>query len=61
MLVEMDDATAYGEGRFKGVAPYGTRLFAVVFTPRDEDTVRIISLRRASNSEIHRYESQDTR
>jgi uncharacterized protein len=33
----------------------GGRLYNVVFTPRDE-TMRIISLRKASNMEIDAYE-----
>jgi uncharacterized DUF497 family protein len=41
-----------------GVAPREGRLYTVVFTMRDDETPRIISLRRATNTEIERYETQ---
>jgi uncharacterized DUF497 family protein len=34
------------------------RLYTVVFTMRDDETPRVISLRRATNTEIERYETQ---
>jgi len=40
------------------VAPQGRRLYTLVFTMKDADTPRIISLRRATNSEIEHYEAQ---
>jgi uncharacterized DUF497 family protein len=55
MLVVPDTRKAYGEDRYRGIALLGDRLYSVVFTPRDE-TMRIISLRRASNKEIDAYE-----
>jgi uncharacterized DUF497 family protein len=59
MLVELDDSQDYGEERWLGTAPEGGKLYYVVFTVNDEETIRIISLRRATNSEIRRYETQD--
>jgi uncharacterized protein len=56
MQVRPDDAEDYGEDRWIGVAPSVDRLYTVVFTVRDEDTMRIISLRRATNIEIQSYE-----
>ena len=55
MLVIPDTRHAYGEDRYRGIALLGGRLYNVVFTPRDE-TMRIISLRKASNMEIDAYE-----
>ena len=59
MQIEPDDSQDFGEERWLGVAPAGGELYAVVFTSRnDDETMRIISLRRASNSEVRRYETQ---
>jgi uncharacterized protein len=58
MLMEPDDSQAYGEDRWLGIAPEGSRLYFVVFTVSDEETIRIISLRLATNSEVRRYETQ---
>lgn len=59
MLVELDDSQDYAEERWLGTAPEGGKLYYVVFTVNDEETIRIISLRRATNSEIRRYETQE--
>ncbi len=58
MMVQVDDRENYGEERWIGVAPHGGRLYTVVFTIRENDIPRIISLRRATNSEIENYEAQ---
>jgi uncharacterized protein len=58
MLVQVDDREDYGEERWIGVAPQEGRLYTVVFTMRDDETPRIISLRRATNTEIEGYETQ---
>lgn len=50
-----DDRKDYGELREIGYAVIGVRLYCVVFTQRDE-TFRVISLRKANNREIDRYE-----
>jgi uncharacterized protein len=55
VLVVQDTRHEYGEDRYRGIALLGGRLHSVVFTPRDE-TMRIISLRKASNTEIDAYE-----
>jgi uncharacterized DUF497 family protein len=41
-----------------GIAPQGGRLYTAVFTMRDDETLRIIGLRRATNTEIERCETQ---
>lgn len=55
MRVKLAKRRDYGEERYLGIALLGDRLYSVVFTPRDE-TLRIISLRKASNTEIDAYE-----
>ena len=50
-----DDRIDYGELREIGYALIDTRLYCVVFTQRGE-TYRVISLRKANNREIDRYE-----
>ncbi len=55
MLVVPDTRFDYGEDRYRGIALLGGRLYSVIYTPRDE-TMRIISLRKASNQEMDLYE-----
>ena len=47
----------YGEPRHIGYGPIGRRLYCVVFVDQG-GTLRIISLRKANNREIDRYEIQ---
>lgn len=58
MLITEDDATDYGEERWTGIAPKGDRLYTLVYTERGAETMRVISLRHATNPEIRRYEQQ---
>ena len=44
--------------RWLGIAPQRDKLYAVVFTVREDETMRIISVRPATNSEVRRYETQ---
>jgi len=55
MHVKPDTRHDYGEDRYRGIALLGGRLYSVIYTPRGE-TLRIISLRRASNKEMDEYE-----
>ena len=50
-----DDRKDYGELREIGYAVIESRLYCVVFTQRG-DIFRVISLRKANNREIDRYE-----
>lgn len=50
-----DDRKDYGELREIGYAVIGARLYCVVFTQRGS-AFRVISLRKANNREIERYE-----
>jgi uncharacterized protein len=58
MLMEPEDRQDHGEERWLGTAPQGGKLYYVVFTVSDEETIRVISLRRATNSEVRLYETQ---
>lgn len=44
----------YGERRFRVFGYMEERLYAVVFTPR-EDAVHVISFRKANSREVKRY------
>ena len=44
----------YGERRFRVFGYIDERLYAVVFTPR-EDAIHIISFRKANSREVKRY------
>jgi uncharacterized protein len=50
-----DTRRNYGERRLVAYGKIASRLYVMVWTPRDE-TVRIISLRKANAREIDRYE-----
>jgi uncharacterized DUF497 family protein len=55
LLIATDTRRGNGEDRYKGFGGIGGRLYFVAFTPRD-DTMRVISFRKANNREIHDYE-----
>lgn len=54
-LVRADVRFDYGEPRLVAMAPIEQRLHGLVFTVEGR-TVRVISLRKANNKEIDRYE-----
>jgi len=56
MLTALDDREDYGEDRWIGLGRVKARVLVVVYTERDEDTIRIISLRKALRHERERYE-----
>jgi len=56
MLTEFDDREDYGEERWVGIGMLEARVVVIVFTERGEDTVRIISLRKALSHERDKYE-----
>lgn len=60
LLCKPDTRRNYGEPRQIGYAVAGDRLYCVVFVDRPEDAPterRIISLRKANNREVSRYEA----
>jgi len=52
---EVDARFNYGEERYRGFGYIGGRLHMVAFTVRDE-TMRVISLRKANSREVRDYE-----
>ncbi len=56
MLVALDDRQDYGEDRWIGIGILNTRVVVIVFTERGEDTIRIISMMKATTNERIRYE-----
>ena len=56
LVVDPNSRDDYGEKRWVGLGTVGGRIVYVVFTERDLDTVRIISLRKASHRERKEYE-----
>jgi hypothetical protein len=53
--VDPDIRRDYGEERFIATGRIGLRIHVLVFTPRGE-LVRVISLRKANDREMRRYE-----
>ena len=56
MLVDVDNREDYGETRFFGVGFLRNIVVAVVFAEPAEQTIRIISLRRALKYEREQFE-----
>lgn len=57
MWVTEDLRGDYGERRMIGFAPIGSRVYCLVYTLRNE-TVRVISLRKANRREVALYASK---
>jgi len=51
MLVDLDDRFDYEEDRWVGIGILRSQFVVVVFTEPDEETIRIISLRKALSYE----------
>jgi uncharacterized DUF497 family protein len=56
MLVALDDREDYGEDRWIGIGMLKTQVVIIVYTERDEKTIRIISMMKALTHERIRYE-----
>jgi uncharacterized DUF497 family protein len=56
MLIDLDDRVDYDEERWIGIGLLRTLVAVVIFTERANDTVRIISARKATRYERKRYE-----
>lgn len=56
MVVELDEREEYGEERWIGIGYLRNIVVVVVFVERRQDTVRIISARKANKYERKRYE-----
>ena len=55
MLVDIDNREDYGETRFFGIGFLRNIIVAIVFTERDEETIRVISLRKALKYEREHF------
>jgi uncharacterized protein len=58
LVADPDTAEDYGEKRWVGLGVSRGRILQVVFAKRGPDTVRIISLRKATRREIEQYEKK---
>ncbi|MHC5767260.1 MAG: BrnT family toxin [Nostoc sp.] len=56
LRISLDERQDYGEDRWIGLGILDGRIMVVVFTEPDEQTIRIISLRKALPYERKRYE-----
>jgi len=57
LLVKLDDRADYGEDRWTGVGMMSNGIVIVlVFTEKDQETIRIISMRKATKNERTSYE-----
>jgi uncharacterized DUF497 family protein len=57
MLVDIDDREDYGELRFFGIGFLKNFVVAIVFTESDEQTIRVVSIRRALTYEREQFEN----
>lgn len=55
LIVELDDRDDYGETRWAGIGVLEDRIVKVIFAEPTEDTIRIISLRKATKYERELY------
>ena len=58
MLVGLDEREDYGEERWIGVGLMENRVVVIVFTEPEEDTIRVISFRKATTDERDNYEKE---
>ncbi len=56
LLTLLDDREDYGEPRWISIGPLESLVAVVVYTERGQDVLRIISARKATRSEVRRYE-----
>ncbi len=56
MLVNIDDRKDYSEDRWVGIGLMDMRVVVIVFTEPKENTIRVISFRKATSAERKRYE-----
>jgi uncharacterized protein len=56
ILARLDLRDYYGERRWQGVGLLDNRVVVVVFTERDADTIRMISLRKAEKHEREAFQ-----
>lgn len=57
MLVSIDTREDYGEARLIGIGTLRSRCVVTVFVEKDGDTIRIISIRKATEHEKRNFEA----
>jgi len=60
MLVKIDNRKDYGEERFVGIGFLKNLVVVIVFTEPNEQTIRVISLRKALKYEREQFEKYIT-
>jgi uncharacterized DUF497 family protein len=60
-VIRVDDREDYGELREIALGFIGVRLHVVAYTPRGDDTARIIMMRKATRKEVRAYEKAHQR
>jgi uncharacterized protein len=55
LFVDIDDREDYGEERYVGLGLLDGRVVVVIFTQPDGNTIRVISLRKATSYERQQY------
>ncbi len=55
MLIDYDDRRDYGEDRWIGIGLMGNIVVVVIYTECNNDTIRIISARKANKNERKKY------
>ncbi len=55
-IVQADTRYSYGEDRYQLMGRIEGRLFVLIYTPRHDATIRIISARKANQREVQHYE-----
>jgi uncharacterized protein len=55
MLVSLDEKHDYGEDRFVGIGFLRNKAVVVIFTEQDIETIRLISVRKATKHEEDRF------
>ena len=58
MLVGLDEREEYGEDRWISVGLMENRVVVIIFTEPEEDTIRVISFRKATTDEQNNYEQE---
>jgi uncharacterized protein len=56
LVTDADTREDYGERRWRGMGKIGGRIVQVIFAERSPETIRIISLRKATSRERKEYE-----
>lgn len=56
LLTALDEREDYGESRIIGLGLLNGRTVVIVFTEPDDETIRMISMRKALSQEQRRYE-----